>query len=72
MDHVKDIYSSELKVEKANRSDDQAHYLDLTFIIGKNNRLFTKLYDKHDDFDFLTVNLHFMDCQICKMLHISR
>ena len=38
--------------------DDQANYLDLTLIIGnkKYNRLYTKLYDKSDDFYFHIVN----------------
>ena len=48
-DYVKEIYPSQLTVEKANTSDDLANYLDLTFIIGSNNRLYTKLYDKRDD-----------------------
>ena len=52
IDYVKDNYPSELNVEKANRLDDQANYLDLTFIIGNNNRLSTKLYDRRDDFNF--------------------
>ena len=30
IDYVKDIYPSELNVEKANRLNDQANYLDLT------------------------------------------
>ena len=51
-DYVKEIYPSQLTVEKANTSDDQANYLDLTFIIESNNRLYTKLYDKRDGFDF--------------------
>ena len=46
-DYVKEIYPSQLTVEKANTSDDLANYLDLTFIIESNNRLYTKLYDKH-------------------------
>ena len=55
IDHVKEICSSELSVEKANRSDDQVNYLDWTFIIGYNNRLYTKLYDKRDtSFTLLT------------------
>ena len=49
-DCVKGIYPFQLAVEKANTSDDQANYLDLTFITGNNNRLYTKLYDKRDDF----------------------
>ena len=36
-------YPSQLTVEKANTSDDLANYLDLTFIIESNNRLYTKL-----------------------------
>ena len=60
IDYVKDIYPSELNVEKADRLDDQANYLDLTFIIGNNNRLYTKLYDKRDDFNFHIVNFPFL------------
>ena len=51
-DYVKEIYPSQLTVEKANTFDDLANYLDLTFIIESNNRLYTKLYDKRDDFGF--------------------
>ena len=40
-DYVKEIYPSQLTVEKANTSDDLANYLDLTFIIESNNRLYT-------------------------------
>ena len=59
-DYVKQIYPSQLTVEKANTSDDLANYLDLTFIIESNNRLYTKLYDKRDDFDFHIVNFPFL------------
>ena len=61
---AKDIYSSELNVEKANRFDDQANYLDLTFIICKNNRLYTKLYDKRDDFNFHIVNFPLLSSNV--------
>ena len=57
-DYVKEIYSSQLTVENANTSDDLANYLD--FIIGSNNRLYTKLYDRHDDLDFHIVNFPFL------------
>ena len=53
-------YPFQLTVEKANTSDDLASYLDLTFIIESNNRLYTKLYDKCDDFDFHIVNFPFL------------
>ena len=36
----------------------------LTFIIGNNNRLYTKLYDKHDDFNFHIVNFLFLSSNI--------
>ena len=63
-DYVEDIYPSELNVEKANRLDDQANYLDLKFIIGNNSRLYTKLYDKRDDFNFHTVSFSFLSSNI--------
>ena len=37
-DYVKEIYPSQLTVQKANTSDDLASYLDLTFIIESSNR----------------------------------
>ena len=40
-DYVKEIYPSQLTVEKANTSDDLANYLELTFIIESNNPLYT-------------------------------
>ena len=59
-DYVKEIYLFQLTVEKANTSDDLADYLDLTFIIGSNNRLYTKPYEKCDDFDFHIINFPFL------------
>ena len=63
-DYIKEVYLSQLTVEKANRSDDLANYLDLTFIIGNNNRLYTMLYDKRDDFDLQSVNFPFLSSNI--------
>ena len=63
-DSVKEIYPSQLTVEKASTSDDLANYLDLIFITGSNNRLHTKLYDKRDDFDFHIVNFPFLSSNI--------
>ena len=40
------------------------HFLGTTFIIGSNNRLHTKLCDKHDDFDFHIVNFRFLSSNI--------
>ena len=58
------IYPSELNVKKANWLDDQANYLDLTFIICKNNKLYTKLYDKRDNFNFHIVNFPFLSSNV--------
>ena len=69
-DYVKEIYPSQLTVEKANTSDDLANYLDLTFIIESNNRLYTKLYDKRDDFDFHIVNFPFLSSTTHLPLHM--
>ena len=46
------------------RLDNHANYMDLTFIIGNNNRLYTKLNDKHDDFNFHIVNFSFLSSNI--------
>ena len=63
-DYVIEIYPSHLTVEKVNTSDDLANYLDLTFIIESNSRLYTKLYDKRDDFEFHIVNFPFVSSNI--------
>ena len=59
-DYVHESYSSQLTVEKANRSDDLANYQDLRFSIESNNQLYTKLYDKLDDSNFNIVNFLFL------------
>ena len=56
LDYLKEIYPSQLTVEKANKSDHLADYLDLTFIIDSGGKLSTRLCDKRDDFDFHIVN----------------
>ena len=56
LDYLKEICPSQLTVEKANKSDHLADYLDLTFIIDSGGKLSTRLYDKRDDFDFHIVN----------------
>ena len=63
-DYVKEVYPSQLTVEKANTSDDLANYLDFTFIIESNNRLYTKFYNKRDDFDFHIFNFPFLSSNI--------
>ena len=60
LDYLKEIYQSQLTVEKANKSDHLADYLDLTFIIDSGGKLSTRSYDKRDDFDFHIVNFSFL------------
>ena len=60
LDFLKEIYPSQLTVEKANKSDHLVDYLDLTFIIDSGGKLSNKLYDKRDDFDFHIVNFPFL------------
>ena len=62
--YLKEIYPSQLTVEKANKSDHLADCLDLTFIIDSGGKLSTRLYDKRDDFDFHIVNLPFLSSNI--------
>ena len=64
VDYLKEIYSSQLTVEKANKSDHLADCLDLTFIINSGGKLSTRLYDKRDDFDFHIVNFPFLSSNI--------
>ena len=63
-EYVKDIYPSQLNVEKTNQSGNLARYLDLTFTIEKDGKLSTKLHDKPDDFDFHIVNFPFLSSNI--------
>ena len=64
LDYLKDIYLSQLTVEKTNKSDHLADYLDLTFIIDSGRKLSTRLNDKFDDFDFHIVNFPFFSSNI--------
>ena len=64
LDYLKEIYPSQLIVEKANKSDHLTDYLDLTFIIDSGCKLSTRLYDECDDFDFHIVNFPFLSSNI--------
>ena len=64
LDYLKEIYPSQLTVEKAHKSDHLADYLDLTFIIDSVGKLSARLYDKRDDFDFHIVNFLFLSSNI--------
>ena len=53
--------------EIANRSDDLANYLGLTFIIDHDNGLSIKLFDNSDDFNFHIVN--YTNNQSCSVVY---
>ena len=57
---VRQIYPSELQLNKANTSDTEAAYLDLHLSIS-NDIVSTKIYDKRYDFDFEIDNFPFLD-----------
>ena len=57
---VRQIYPSELQLNKANTSDTEAAFVDLHLSIS-NDIASTKIYDKRDDFDFEIVNFPFLD-----------
>ena len=54
------LYPSELHLNKANTSDTQATFLDLHLSIS-NDIVSTKIYNKHDNFDFEIVNFPILD-----------
>ena len=58
LNYLKEIYPSQLTVEKANKSDHLADYLDLTFIIDSGGKLSTRPYDKRDDLTSTLSNFH--------------
>ena len=64
LDYLREIYPLQLTVEKANKSDHMANYLNLTFMIDSRGKPSTKLHDKRDDFDFHIVNFTFLSSNI--------
>ena len=57
---VNQIYPLELQLHRANTSDTDAPSLVLHLSIS-NGVFSSKIYDKRDDFDFLFVNVAFLD-----------
>ena len=60
---VKQIFPSELQLNKANSSDTEAPYLDLHLTISF-GFVSSKIYDKRDEFGFDIVNFQFLDGDI--------
>ena len=57
---VGQIYPTELQLNRANYSDNEAPLLDLNLLIT-NGIVSSKIYDKWDDFNFEIVNSPFLD-----------
>ena len=68
LDYLKEMYPFQLTVEKANKSDHLADYLDLTFIIDSGGKLSTWLYDKPNDFDLHSFKFPFLSSNISSSL----
>ena len=62
---VDNIYPPELTLNKANGSDTQVAYLDLSLSVS-NNTVKTKIYDKRDDFNFNIVNYPHLDGDVAR------
>ena len=62
LDYVKEIYPSQLTVEKANKSDHLSDYLGLTIIIDSGGKLSTRPFDKRNCFHI--VNIPFFSSNI--------
>ena len=60
---VSQIYPTELQLNKANTSDTTTTFLDLPLSVS-DDIVFTKIYDKRDDFDFEIVNFPFLDFDV--------
>ena len=60
---VKQIYPSELQLNKANSSNTETPFLNLHLTIS-DGFVSSKIYDKSDDFDFDIVNFPFLDGDI--------
>ena len=57
---VSQIHPAELQLNKANTSDTEASFMDWHLSIS-NDIVSTKIFNKHNDFDFEIVNFQFLD-----------
>ena len=62
---VNQIYPTELQLNKANISDNEAPFLDLHLSVV-NGFVSSKIYDKRDDSDFDIVNFPFFDGDVSR------
>ena len=67
---VTDIYLTDLQLNKVNSTDTEVAFLDLLSLIC-NGFVSTKIYDKHDDFDFDIVDFLFLGGDIPRAPSVS-
>ena len=60
LNQIQVLDPKEFQLNRANSSDTEAPFLDLNLCIS-NGTVFTKIYDKRDDFYFDIVNFPFLD-----------
>lgn len=73
--YIPEIYPKELILIKANVSNNNAVFLDLHLSVV-NNKIYSKIYDKRDDFGFPIVNFPWLDGDVprapCYGIYISQ
>ena len=60
IEHLDQIYPSELEIKETTDSKKSASYLDLFLEIDQEGKLVSKIYDKRDDFNFPIVNFPYL------------
>ena len=63
-DNLDSIYPSELEIKDTTESTKSTSYIDCLLEIDNSGKLYTKVYDKRDDFNFPIVNFPFLCCNI--------
>ena len=64
--YIPDIYPAELKLNKANTSEEETSFLDLNIkVIGSD--IHTSIYDQHDDFGFPFVNFPWLSGDVPRL-----
>ena len=65
-EHIPDIYPRELQLNKANTSDKETSFLDLSIkVVGSN--IHTSVYDKRNDFGFPIVNFPWLSGDVPRL-----
>ena len=64
-DYIDAIYSQELEIKDTTDAPKWPNYLDLHLEFDEDGTLFTRLYDKRDDFDFPIVHFPYLISSYC-------